>query len=61
MSKLRRVAAIWLGIAACSLCAASPARAGAVFQINDQSKMEIGIWAQGSCGEVRAMTLSPAT
>jgi hypothetical protein len=47
MSKLRRAAAISMGIAACSLSTVSPARAGAVFQINDQSKMEIGIWAQG--------------
>ena len=44
MSKLRRAAAISLGIAACSLCTVSPARAAAV---NDQSRMEIGIWAQG--------------
>jgi hypothetical protein len=45
MSNVRRAVAISLGVAVCALCSVS--KAAAVLEINDQSKMEIGIWAQG--------------
>ena len=43
MSEHGRAVAISLGIAACCFGTVSPTRATAVVQINDQSKMEIGI------------------